>query len=457
VAVARVQQKEASASGTSVPTTLPSTPGTGNLLIVRTVSVATGRTHTLSGSGWLTAVSNSRVSIFYKIAGASEPNTITFSCSGGSTTLYVQADEYSGMVSSSPLDVVSSSTGTGSTGTSGTTATTTVATALAIAVWGLGGTSGTTTPVFTNTFTADWESAANAARVLGRKILSATGTQTSTATWTTSRSFHSGIAVFKGATGGSSITAVTLTTTPVLAWVPEQYQDGFGNASGSKLESHVHAAALTASPTLPTASVAAVKLLTAATITVTPTFPQATVNATKVVSAAVLTTTPTLPVANLTRPVLAATITVVPALPAAEVVNAVTVIAVPLSVTPTMPAAALTGSITAVTLTASPTLNAAVVTIPLFAATLTVVPDQPAAEVTIDTEALAAALLTITPTLFPAAAFSFGVAPDTLVEVPTLPAASLLVQSLEPEIPAPSGVGSKRRHRGLKLGLRLRD
>jgi hypothetical protein len=457
MAIVRVQQKEAGASGTSVPTTLPSTPSSGNLLVARTTSVATGRTHTLSGSGWLTAVSNSRVSIFYKIAGAAEPNTITFSCSGGTTTLYIQVDEYSG-IAASPLDVTASSSGSGSTGTSGTTNATAQADSLAIVVWGLGGSSGTSTPSFTNSYAADWEVAANASRILARRVLTTTGAQTTTATWSTSRQFHSAIAVFKGApAAGSSVTAVTLTTTPVMAWVPEEYQDGFGNAVSSKGELNVHAAALTASPTLPAASLNAQKTVTAVTITVTPTFPQAAANATKVVQAATLTVTPTLPVANLRQPLPAATLTVTPSLPAASIIDTTAVLAVPLSVTPTLPMTDLTYDITAATLEVSPELPAAVVTIPVFAATLTVVPEQPAAEITIDTEALTAVTLTVTPTLVAASSFSFGVAPDAHVEVPTLPPATLLEQQVDSEIAAPSGNAARKRHRRVALGLKLRD
>jgi hypothetical protein len=96
----------------SLAATYGSTPVQGNLL----VAVAAANSGSINTpSGWSVAVNRGTVqskAIFYKIAGASEATTVTVTQTGTSH-MGLHIYEYSGIEKSSPLDGVTSSTGSG--------------------------------------------------------------------------------------------------------------------------------------------------------------------------------------------------------------------------------------------------------------------------------------------------------------------------------------------------------
>lgn len=109
---ARVQNAAGGVDGTSLAVTLPVTPTAGNLLIAVANADALV-TH--DGSGWNdgpSIIDGNGAYLFWKIAGASEPATVTFT---PSVSDYITAGllEYSGN-SATPFDVSSSSTHSGS-------------------------------------------------------------------------------------------------------------------------------------------------------------------------------------------------------------------------------------------------------------------------------------------------------------------------------------------------------
>jgi hypothetical protein len=114
MAISRVQQADSGfivgAAVTSRSVTLPSTPAAGNLLVV-IANVATADSNvSISGTGWTRQIAVTypggswSMSIWYKIAGASEPSTITVT-SSTSTRIGVWAAEYSGVDTAAPVDV----------------------------------------------------------------------------------------------------------------------------------------------------------------------------------------------------------------------------------------------------------------------------------------------------------------------------------------------------------------
>jgi hypothetical protein len=147
--------------------------------------------------------------IFYKenIAGGTHSGTITM-VSGS----YARANitEHSGVATSNSLDVTASNTAaSGTSGDTGTTAATANADSIAVCT----GTAenGTSVSNFSSPASAGWTvidtTPDNSFHVAGdqsRKILSATGTQSGSWTWTTSAPFAGVIAVFKGATAATA-------------------------------------------------------------------------------------------------------------------------------------------------------------------------------------------------------------------------------------------------------------
>lgn len=85
--------------------TLSVTPVEGNLMIFMLGGAASGRTGTISGSGWtkidLSALSFS-VHCFYKTAGPSEPTAITVTLTGGTLAGTIEYYEFSGHDVGSP-------------------------------------------------------------------------------------------------------------------------------------------------------------------------------------------------------------------------------------------------------------------------------------------------------------------------------------------------------------------
>lgn len=217
-APARVQSTSATATNGSVSPTWSGATTAGNLLIA---VVRAGRAHsagvptiTATPAGWTSASADGtsdgasstiamRTAIYYKESAASETNNGTWTCSTfmSNATLQVILIEVSGCATSSSLDVVQHSDDavgtTVTSGVTGTTAATAQAAEFAVGIVGIAGADGGgfTTPL--NSFTIDANSTARAALLY--KVLSATGAQSSGASWTNAGATCGSIATFKGA------------------------------------------------------------------------------------------------------------------------------------------------------------------------------------------------------------------------------------------------------------------
>lgn len=190
--------------GTSLVANFGTAPTEGNLLVA---TATAGTTMSSQPSGWTVAVQDAspRVFLCWKIAGASEPTTATWTLSSGNQGL-VTWSEYSSTTDwlANPVDVTAASgTGTGTSCSSGTTAPTTQGEALAIAAYRIYGGSDLLGTSLSNSFTmrveADVELPQSWSLQLFQadKILSSTGQQESTLSWTTPSASHRGvIAVF---------------------------------------------------------------------------------------------------------------------------------------------------------------------------------------------------------------------------------------------------------------------
>lgn len=219
---ARVQSVATTATNGSVSPTWGAATTTGNLLVavVRMsrnnaagipqvtasptgwVLADDGGGATASGTsvGTITAIAE-RVSIYYKANAASETANGTWTCSNfmGNASLQVVLIEISGCATSSPVDKTQNQTdAVGTSVTSGSTGTTSATSmARAIAVGGVmchtdsGGFTGPT-----NSFTIDANTPTRVAAVY--KVLSATGAQSCTVSWTNTGNSCGAIAVFKG-------------------------------------------------------------------------------------------------------------------------------------------------------------------------------------------------------------------------------------------------------------------
>lgn len=202
-----VQSQTAStlaATATSLTATFGSTPTQNNLLVA---AAGSDDTLAMTSSGWTlatSAVSNQAAYLWYKLAGASEPTAVQVTITPtASDTIVLGTMEFSvsGGWAVSPLDKIASNTGHGGTFTSlatGTTAATTVANELAIAIenphaWSSGA-SAPTTPTwsasYTNIVTVPGTTGSTptfrVALFVASNTLVATGTQTTTGSWTNS-------------------------------------------------------------------------------------------------------------------------------------------------------------------------------------------------------------------------------------------------------------------------------
>jgi hypothetical protein len=203
MAIAFVQTAKAQNSLANVTATFGVGATAGNLLVA-TIS-GTGTSASWTSVGLTNAVEDAWtgayvVAIFYKVAAGGE-TSITFTRGGaGPWTHSVVMAEYSGTATSTPLDVFAEDTTNSGSGTTsratGTTGTTNQNDEIAIASVGHGNT--VTNLTWTNSFTTrDSNAQAGSGVYLAEKILVTTGTQTSTASWTTSRIAGGCIATFK--------------------------------------------------------------------------------------------------------------------------------------------------------------------------------------------------------------------------------------------------------------------
>lgn len=159
-------------------------------------------------SGWSKAVGSTNdldVVIFYRIAPASFGTSVQFG-SGSSCSASAVYLEYSGIVTTTPLDQTASNTSVGETGTTGTTS---QADELAIGAMGAGGTNvDNNWTSWLNSFTEEHDLASsggsfNASLGVASRILTATGTYITGATNGAGGGLSGCIATFKAAAGGS--------------------------------------------------------------------------------------------------------------------------------------------------------------------------------------------------------------------------------------------------------------
>lgn len=203
MAISRIASQDARGTSTtaSVTATYPATPTAGNLLIASVhANVGPGAT---SLTGWSIAKSQEFsagaqcVIIFYRLADGTESG-ITANATGA-TQMRLHIYEYTGNANPIQLD--------GSNGaTSGTTnvtslasgdITTTNADDLLFAALATGGS--TTSRSFSNSFSARLADAANVRLADADRIVAATGTYGTTATWNTGLRAGIAIAAFKAA------------------------------------------------------------------------------------------------------------------------------------------------------------------------------------------------------------------------------------------------------------------
>lgn len=219
--ISKIQSASAiSGQASSRAVTLGSTPIQNNWLIGVGMATNDSPAPTLSVSGFSEVFSpdfaveyppsfDGALQIFYKQAGASESTTVTLDCNTAAGTIGFAVAEFAG-IASSPLDVSANNDETSDTSRvadSGTTATTAQADALAIVICCILDDDFDDNPTFSDSFTREASHKNNvdsqdASFAFGWKILSATGTQHTTCTWTgggTAEERFSGIAVFKGA------------------------------------------------------------------------------------------------------------------------------------------------------------------------------------------------------------------------------------------------------------------
>lgn len=211
MAIALVQKKGAQtvASAASLDVTLDSPPTAGNLLVAccnsdATVSTPAGFTLAVS------SISSQGLYIFYRVVQGGDSATVTFTPSV-SDSVAAGVLEYSGLVTSSPLDkTASGNAGDGSTTVStGTTATTSQASDLVIVCAGPHNPAGGATfslTSWTGGFTTQVSEGHGVGAVfvgcfIGDLIVAATGTYGSTATYSPAGDAGAAVATFKGAGG----------------------------------------------------------------------------------------------------------------------------------------------------------------------------------------------------------------------------------------------------------------
>lgn len=202
--ITRTQSYVRGTGTTSATATYGSATTAGNLLIAR----AKGTAATAGGTipGWTAAVSvqygpaSGWITILYKIADGTETTaTVTFA---SATATALEIEEWNNTDPFTGLDkTASTGTSNSTTKSTGTTATTTVNDELCIAFCAMAGV--VTSPSWSNSFSTDFSEPSGAiVEVGGSKVVSTTGAQETTCTWTTSRYNAACIATFYGTASG---------------------------------------------------------------------------------------------------------------------------------------------------------------------------------------------------------------------------------------------------------------
>jgi len=204
MAISKVQNAVyKSEADASVTVSFPNTPTEGNLMIALGKSGTNSYTNG-SITGWALATgtrtgTTAYMGIWYKVAGAAESKDVTLDWTDSTNTL-IAIEEWAGLTST-PLDQIANVDNTGpvTSKSSGTTPTTTVADELCVAGFAMGGV--VTNQSWSNSFTEELD---QDSFFLGSKIVSATGTQETTLSWTTARVCGGLIATFKGASAAAT-------------------------------------------------------------------------------------------------------------------------------------------------------------------------------------------------------------------------------------------------------------
>lgn len=269
-----------SAYEASPAASFPSAPVSGNLLVAVVADRNGTSTSSLDGTGWTKreeeviaqadGTYRHYVAVFSKVAGASEPSTVTATTDGGGSSILVVC-EFESDASETFTFLTSASANTSNAGTitsqtTGTTTSTSGAVAC-ISVCGIKSPGSDITPwtTWTNSFTnvASYDGGPSVLDVsIGLLNSSATGTKETTASGTgTDRSVGAAILVFDldGSSGDANVAAVTATAT---ATAPAPTFSGSANVTGV-------AATSTSQAVAPTFSGSASVTAVAATVTAT--------------------------------------------------------------------------------------------------------------------------------------------------------------------------------------------
>jgi hypothetical protein len=213
VAISRDTSQDCSntnGSTSSLAATYAATATAGRLLVA-VAMIGTTVSHVTIPSGWTTLVSRDHNSLLYcglicyKVAAGNETGA-TFSVNNGATSIHIAAYQYSGITASSPADKSTSNDDGGglvTTRATGTTATTAQADELIITA--VGWTGSVTSPTWANATTL--HNIGSGGLMTGERIVSATGTYSDTASWTTGRFANLLIGTFKaGASAAANAT-----------------------------------------------------------------------------------------------------------------------------------------------------------------------------------------------------------------------------------------------------------
>ncbi len=202
MALAFVQNKPAlTTAATSHAVVLDAAPTQNNLVTV-VFRVATAIANVTGPSGYTMATSQDRasnsVSIWYKVAGAAESATITFTTAAGANGR-IEAIEFSGNATSSPLDKINGATTASMVTSIQTGSTGTLSQADEVAVTGSlqGGANGGTEAIDSSFTALDTASFNNI--IAGYRIVAATTALNPTHSWVSSLDAAAVIATFKAA------------------------------------------------------------------------------------------------------------------------------------------------------------------------------------------------------------------------------------------------------------------
>jgi hypothetical protein len=187
----------------SLTVSYTNTPTEGNLLVAVARSSNSGATIDKAAiSGWTLAISasvgtNIDAGIWYKVAGASESKDVSLTWTDA-TAISMIIEEWS---NTTILDKTAKTDNSGavSSKSSGTTASTTADNELCIAAFGIGNT--TTNQSLSNSFNLELLYPGTLTLAMASKVVSSTGAQETTLSWTTARVAGGMIATFKGSGG----------------------------------------------------------------------------------------------------------------------------------------------------------------------------------------------------------------------------------------------------------------